>query len=191
MSTDTATRILDAAQQLMVARGYNAFGYADIAEVVRISKPSIHFHFSTKAELVRQLLLRYRDTVRINLEHLSAAVPEPLAQLRAYAAYWEQCIRDDKAPFCLCAMLASELLSLPDEVAAEVKLYFRDLDGWLRTTLENGAAQGQLVLPRGAAVEAESFMANAHGAMLSARVYGDADVFARIAGGAIDRLTAR
>jgi TetR/AcrR family transcriptional repressor of nem operon len=85
-------------------------------------------------------------------------------------------------------MLASELLSLPPEVAAEVKLYFGDLAAWLTDTLEKGAAQGQLLLPRGAAVEAESFMASAHGAMLSARVYGDADVFARIVGDAIDRL---
>ena len=188
MSSDTANRILDTAQHLIVTRGYNAFSYADIAEVVSVSKPSIHFHFATKAELVRQLLLRYRDTVQVNLAQLAAQVPDPVAQLRAYAGHWEKCIRDDTAPFCLCAMLASELLSLPSEVAAEVKLYFGDLAAWLTHTLEQGAAHGQLILPRGAAVEAESFMASAHGAMLSARVFGDADVFARIVGDAIDRL---
>ena len=191
MSTDTAQRILDTAQHLIVTRGYNAFSYADIAEVVKVSKPSIHFHFATKAELVRQLLLRYRDEVRINLERASAMLPDPLAQLRAYAGHWEACIRDDRASFCLCVMLAAELLSLPAEVAAEVKLYFQELDHWLTATLEKGAAQGRLVLPRGAAVEAESFIASAHGAMLSARVGRDADLFARIVGDAIDRLTAR
>ncbi|MRW84483.1 TetR family transcriptional regulator [Pseudoduganella sp. FT26W] len=188
MSSDTANRILDTAQHLIVTRGYNAFSYADIAEVVSISKPSIHFHFATKAELVRQLLLRYRETVQVNLAQLAVQVPDPVAQLRAYAGHWEKCIRDDTAPFCLCAMLASELLSLPSDVAVEVKLYFGDLADWLTHTLEKGAAQGQLVLPRGAAVEAESFMASAHGAMLSARVFGDADVFVRIVGEAIDRL---
>jgi len=188
MSSDTANRILDTAQRLIVTRGFNAFSYADIAEVVGISKPSIHFHFATKSELVRQLLLRYRDTVKVSLEQLSVQVPDPVAQLRAYAGYWEQCIRDDTAPFCLCAMLASELLSLPPDVAAEVKGYFGDLAAWLTSTLEQAAAQGQLRLPRGAAFEAESFMASAHGAMLSARVYGDADIFARIVGAAIDRL---
>lgn len=190
MSTDTAERILDTAQHLMVTRGYNAFSYADIAAVVNVSKPSIHFHFATKAELVRQLLLRYRNTAKTNLELASTQIPDPLARLRAYASYWENCIRTDSAQFCLCALLASELLSLPAEVAAEVKLYFRDLTAWLTTTLESGAAQGQLVLRRGAAAEAESFMASAHGAMLSARVYGEADVFAGVVGDAIDRLSA-
>jgi TetR/AcrR family transcriptional repressor of nem operon len=190
MSSDTANRILDSAQHLIVTRGYNAFSYADIAEVVSVSKPSIHFHFATKAQLVRQLLLRYRDQVKLNLEHLSTTLSDPVAQLRAFASYWENCIRDNSASFCLCAMLASELHALPPEVAAEVKLYFDDFGAWLTATLKKGAAQGQLHLPRGAQVEAESFMASAHGAMLSARVYGDADVYARIVGGTIDRLRA-
>ena len=189
MSTDTAQRILDTAQQLIVQQGYHGFSYADIADVVLVKKPSIHFHFATKAELVRQLLIRYREQARSGLAQLSAAVPDPLAQLRAYAGYWEACIRDDRAPFCLCALLAAELLSLPEELVADVKLHFRDLAAWLAATLEKGEAEGKLVLPRGAAAEADAFMANVHGAMLSARVYGSADVFAAVVGDAIGRLS--
>jgi TetR/AcrR family transcriptional repressor of nem operon len=191
MSSDTADRILDTAQQLIVAKGYNAFSYADIAEVVGISKPSIHFHFATKAALVHKLLERYRDTLKGSLEQLAQNVPDPLGQLQAYAGYWEHCIRDNSAPFCLCAMLASELLSLPPDVAGQVRLYFDDLAGWLAAVMEQGVAQGRLRLARGAVAEAESFMASVHGAMLSARVYGDADVFARIASDAIGRLQAK
>jgi TetR/AcrR family transcriptional repressor of nem operon len=191
MSTNTADRILDTAHRLIVSQGYHGFSYADIAEVVKISKPSIHFHFPTKAELVRQLLVRYRDSARTGLEQMAAQVPDPLARLRAYAGYWENCIRDESAPFCLCALLAAELLSLPEEVAAEVRRYFGDMTAWLAATLEQGAAQGCLAVPRGAADEAESFMASAHGAMLSARVHGNAGVFALIMGDAIDRLSAR
>ena len=191
MSSDTASRILDTAQQLIVAQGYNAFSYADIAEVVGISKPSIHFHYATKGVLVQKLLERYRDNLKTNLAQLAGSVPDPLDRLRAYADYWENCIRDNSAPFCLCAMLASELLSLPPEVAAQVRLYFGELEAWLTGTLEQGATRGQFKLARGAAAEAESFMASTHGAMLSARVFGNADVFARIVGEAIGRLQAK
>lgn len=190
MSTDTAERILDTAQRLMVTRGYNAFSYADIAEVVKVSKPSIHFHFATKALLVQKLLQRYRAAARAGLETASASLPDPVARLRAYAGYWEECIRNDSAPFCVCALLASELPSLPPEVAAEVRGYFRDLAAWLTATLEQGAVQGKLVLRRGAAADAESFMACVHGAMLSARVYGDVEVFSGVVGDAIARLRA-
>lgn len=190
MSSDTAERILDTAQRLMVTRGYNAFSYADIAEVVKVSKPSIHFHFATKAVLVQKLLQRYRAAARAGLEKASAALPDPLARLHAYAGYWEDCIRDDSAPFCVCALLASELPSLPPEVAAEVRAYFRDLAAWLAATLEEGAAQGRLVLRRGAAPDAESLLACVHGAMLSARVYGEVAVFSGIVKEAIAGLSA-
>lgn len=191
MSNDTAERILDTAQQLIGGRGYNAFSYADIAEVVKISKPSIHFHYATKAVLVQRLLQRYRATLREKLAEMPGFLPDPVARLRAYAAYWESCIRDNSAPFCVCALLAAELPSLPGEVAVEVKGYFRDLAGWLAATLEEGAAKGKLVLPRGAVLEAESLMACVHGAMLSARVYEDADLFAHVVGDAIGRLLAK
>src|SRR5471032_1846754 len=72
MSNDTAQRILDSAQALIVERGYKGFSYADIAEVVKISKPSIHFHYPTKAVLAQQLVLRYREDALAKLWQLSA-----------------------------------------------------------------------------------------------------------------------
>src|SRR5471032_2219658 len=72
MSNDTAQRILDSAQTLIVERGYKGFSYADIAEVVNVSKPSIHFHYATKAVLVQQLVLRYREGTMAKLGQLSA-----------------------------------------------------------------------------------------------------------------------
>jgi TetR/AcrR family transcriptional repressor of nem operon len=190
MSTDTAERILDTTRRLIAERGYNAFSYADIAAVVKISKPSIHFHFATKGALVQKLLVLYRAALRDKLAEATTLLPDPLARLRAYTGYWESCIRDNSAPFCVCALLAAELPSLPEEVATEVKGYFRDLAAWLTATLEDGARQGKLALRRGAVAEAESLMAGVHGAMLSARVSGgDADLFAAIVGDAVERLS--
>jgi len=45
---DTRTRILDTAEQLVRTRGYYGFSYADIADRIGISKPSIHHHFKTR-----------------------------------------------------------------------------------------------------------------------------------------------
>jgi TetR/AcrR family transcriptional repressor of nem operon len=56
MQGETAERILDAANALLIDRGYSAFSYADIAETVKIRKASIHHHFPTKAGLVVAVL---------------------------------------------------------------------------------------------------------------------------------------
>lgn len=188
-NTDTANRILNCAQTLMVERGYNAFSYADIAALVHISKATIHHHFPTKSLLARDVLTRYRENVRVLMSSMKGVVPDPLGRLKAYASFWETCIRDNSTPFCVCALLAAEIPTLPDEVSAEVRGHFRELARWLAMIMEEGKEQGVLRLESPAAVEAESFMAAIHGAMLASRAYGDWAVFASVAREAIRRLT--
>lgn len=187
MSNDTAERILDRAQGLMVERGYNAFSYADIAEVVKVSKASIHFHFATKAVLAEQVVRRYREGAIAQLRLLSGQVREAPARLEAYAGYWESCISGNK-PLCMCALLGSEILTLPDQVKSEVETFFRDVESWLASTLEEGSRQGSLQLRRSPALEAKSLLALVYGALLAARIFGDATAFAAVVGDGIGRL---
>jgi len=186
----TAEDILRCAHTLIVAGGYQGFSYADIGEKVGIRNASIHHHFPTKAGLVRTLVVRYRATVEAGIAQLEREVPDPVERLRAYTRYWETCIAEGTAPFCVCALLASQLPALPEEVAQEVRAHFRTLAGWLTTVLERGANQGRLRLTGPAATEADVFMATVHGAMLSARAYGEAGAFAAIASPLVERLIA-
>jgi TetR/AcrR family transcriptional repressor of nem operon len=187
--SSTADDILTCARSLIVAGGYNGFSYADIAQVVGIRKPSIHHHFPTKADLVRTLVARYREEAEVGLAQLEAHVPDPAEQLRAYLGFWENCIADASLSFCVCALLASELPMLPDAVAVEVRAHFRLLSAWLTAVLERGMQQGRLHLMSTPRFEAEAFMATVHGAMLSARAYGDPTVFGLITAPLLDRLS--
>jgi len=188
--SNTAEDILACARALIVAGGYNGFSYADIADVVGIRKASIHHHFPNKVDLVKAIVTRHRQGTQEGLAALQLAVPEPLPMLRAYAKYWEQCIEDLSAPFCVCALLAGELPVLPAEVASEVRAYFRILSSWMAAALERGVQDGSVKLAHSPAVEAEVFMASVHGAMLSARAYGEASLFGTITMAQLDRLSA-
>lgn len=190
-SSSTADDILACARSLILGGGYNGFSYADIAEVVGIRKPSIHHHFPSKADLVRTLVVRYREAAEAGMANLEHAISDPAGQLRAYIDYWKACIGDASAPFCVCALLANELPVLPEEVAVEIRAYFRFLSGWLTTLLERGAAQGVITLRATPRVEAETFMATVHGAMLSARAYGESAIFATIMDPQLARLSAK
>lgn len=187
-SSNTADNILRCAQSLIVAGGYNGFSYADIAKVIGIRNASIHHHFPSKADLVRALVARYREQAQAGIAELERRMPAPPAQLQAYAGYWEACIADPASSFCVCAMLASEMPMLPDEIALEVRAHFRALSAWLASVLERGASQGSLRLTAPATAEAEIFMASVHGAMLSARAYGDAKMFGAIVKPVLARL---
>jgi len=189
--SSTADDILASARSLIVAGGYNGFSYADVAEIVGIRKPSIHHHFASKVDLVRTLVSRYRAEAEAGLAALERNVPDPRDQLKSYVGYWEACINDATAPFCVCALLASELPILPEEVALEVRAHFRALASWLASVMERGKRKGRLKLSGTALVEAEGFMATVHGAMLSARAYGDPKMFGVITAPLLERLSAK
>jgi len=181
--------ILACARSLIVTGGYNGFSYADIADVVGIRKASIHHHFPSKVDLVRTLVARYREEAEAGMTHLEHQISNPLELLRSYVGYWEACIEDASAPFCICALLASQLPVLPEEVGLEVQAHFRYLSAWLTSVLERGAQHGQLQLTSTPHAEAETFMATVHGAMLSARAYGDPKIFGVVTAPLLQRLT--
>ncbi|MEI4481847.1 MULTISPECIES: TetR/AcrR family transcriptional regulator [unclassified Phyllobacterium] len=185
----TSEKILDVAQSLIVAGGYNGFSYADISAAIGIRKASIHHHFPTKAELVAVLVDRYRGQAEAGLSSLRSQVANPDEQLQAYLNYWDTCIRDASQPFCVCAMLAGEMQMLPDEVASRVRAHFQSLATWLAAVLSAGAEQGLFRLNRSPEEEAQMLMASVHGAMLSARAFDDPGLFIAIISSQIAKLT--
>jgi TetR/AcrR family transcriptional repressor of nem operon len=187
----TSEKILDVAQSLIVAGGYNGFSYADISAAIGIRKASIHHHFPTKAELVSVLVDRYRRQAEAGLESLRGELSSPAEQLQSYLNYWRTCIRDASPSFCVCAMLAGEMQMLPEEVASRVRAHFQSLAGWLTSVLRAGREQGLLRLNNRPEEEAQMLMASVHGAMLSARAFSDPGLFTTIVTPQIIKLLGR
>src|SRR6195952_4260768 len=191
MQGETADRILQSAKTLISDLGYSAFSYADISEAVQIRKASIHHHFPTKASLVVAVLKAHRERLLQGTQFLTQKFDDPLARLHAYVQHWEGCIRDKSQPFCIAALLAAELPSLPEEVRLEVQQHFLELSGWIRETLEDGINKRTLKLQGTPEDEAQTFMALVHGAMLSARALGSSDVFQAVTNTALQRSSTR
>jgi TetR/AcrR family transcriptional repressor of nem operon len=190
MEQTTSEKILDVAQTLVIAGGYNGFSYADIADAVGIRKASIHHHFPTKAELVSALLERYASQMAQGLSAVSANIPSPPGQLHAYLGHWQKCITDASQPFCVCAMLAGEMQLLPENVASRVRRHFENLARWLTSVLTAGTEQGLFKLEGTPEAQAQILMASVHGAMLSARAFGAPDIFATILDPQMAKLSA-
>jgi len=184
----TSEKILGIAQSLIVSGGYNGFSYADIASAIGIRKASIHHHFPTKADLVSMLVDRYRQQTEAGLKALQQQLSSPAEQLQAYVDFWQTCIRDASLPFCVCAMLASEMQMLPEEIASRVRAHFHNLATWLTSVLRAGVEQNLFRLDKPPEEEAQMLMASVHGAMLSARAFDDPELFVKIIGPQVARL---
>jgi TetR/AcrR family transcriptional regulator, transcriptional repressor for nem operon len=184
----TASRIIQAGQQLIMRRGYSGFSYADIAEAIDIRKASIHHHFPAKTDLVIAVLNDWREAFEADMAALDASGADALAQLRAYVGHWERCIADDTAPFCVAGMLGAELPALPEEVAKEVKVFFDNLTAWMEQVLASGLKNGLVKLASPVQTEAATLVSLVYGAMLAARAYGGVALFKDVTGSAVERL---
>jgi TetR/AcrR family transcriptional regulator, transcriptional repressor for nem operon len=183
-AADTAQRILDVAERLVQTRGFNGFSYADIAEALRVTKASLHYHFPSKADLGRRLIERYETSFLAALGAIEAGSAEPRAQLKRYAQIYADVLRDDR--MCLCGMLASDYATLPKAMKDEVRHFFDENEKWLAAVLERGRKAGSLGFKGPATEAARVLVGSLEGAMMLARSYGDASRFDTAA----DRLIA-
>lgn len=188
-TTSTAERIVEAGRQLITMRGYNGFSFADIADTVGVRKASVHHHFAAKSDLAVAVVEQSRSAVLARAAEFDGGETDAAEALRGYTDYWERCIGDGSAAFCLAAVLAAEAPGLPPAVAAAVRAHFSDLAAWLATVLALGRRQGAFAFEGPPEGEAERFMAAVYGAMLAARIFGEPERFQRIVRSFVRRLT--
>src|SRR4051794_3176678 len=179
--SDTAERILDTAEQLVQARGFNAFSYAQVAAQLGITTASLHYHFPGKAELGRALIDRYADRFTRALEQIDRQPATPAAaKLAAYAGLYANALRDHG--MCLCGMLAAEYQTLPEPIVEAVVAFFDDNERWLEHILDEGGADSSLRFDGSPRDTARMILSGLEGAMLVARPYGDVERFQAIVG---------
>lgn len=167
----TASRILDVAERLVQVRGFNGFSYADVAGALGITKPALHYHFASKADLGEALINRYSTRFGQALAAIDAGTPVAPAKLRRYAELYLDVLRDQR--MCLCGMLAAEYPTLPDAMRASVVSFFDQNEAWLGAVLEQGRDEGSLHFAGSARDTARMIISCLEGAMLVTRPYGD------------------
>ena len=186
--SDTQTKILDIAEGLVQSRGFNGFSYADVAEELHITKPALHYHFSSKAELGEALISRYAARFAAALADIDANLIDAPAKLEAYANLYLEVLR--KKRMCLCGMLAAEYQTLPKPMTKTVVRFFDDNERWLGAVLEQGRRDHTLAYPGSTSETARMIVSVLEGAMLVARPYGDITRFQATATRLLGDLTA-
>ena len=164
--TGKALDILHAARMLMMDRGFNGFSFRDVAADVGIKSASIHYHYATKADLAEATAQAYRETFKEALAQFDATSASDL--LRAYGALFVTTLRE-QGQLCLGGMLAADTASLPEQVRAEVSLFFNEQSEWVANVVREGQAAGDLRTDLDAAMFAKMFVSSLEGAMMVSR----------------------
>ena len=120
----TRERILDAAQDLVLDRGYVGMTVEHVLHRVGITKGAFFHHFKTKDDLAKALLRRFADRdaqvyseTRERAEKLS---DDPLQQMLIFIRLFEDMFGELKEPYpgCLFASYLYELQQFDEETRA-------------------------------------------------------------------------
>ena len=140
--SDTATRILDVAEELVQTRGLNAMSYADVSSRVGITNASLHYHFPAKADLAKALVDRYSERFFAALDEIERSKPDVADRLRAYVDIYGAVLASGR--MCLCGMLASDFETLPGAVQESVSEFFERSYSWLEHVIDQGIAERRI-----------------------------------------------
>ncbi|MEO0715987.1 MAG: TetR/AcrR family transcriptional regulator [Planctomycetota bacterium] len=169
-TTDTANRLLDSAQALIVERGYNAFSFKDLADEVGIRTASIHYHFPTKGDLGVALMKRYLDGLDELLDGIDRSGRSHAGKLeRLHKAYAQT---ETCGVLCLCGSLASDLRTLPEPLQAAVCDYLRRSERWLERVIAEGVADGEFAFDGRPIDAATAYLSSLQGGLVLSRTRG-------------------
>jgi TetR/AcrR family transcriptional repressor of nem operon len=176
--TDTRTRLLDAAQDLVQRVGANAMSYQHLSDEVGIRKASIHHHFPTKTDLLAALIDRYREDFLKVVDRITASDADAPARLKRFCDLFDATLQADACEkACPCGMLGAEIATLEPAAADRLKGFYRDLLGRIGRTLDEGRRDGSFQFDGRPADLARLLFSMLEGGMLVARVEGGRDAF--------------
>lgn len=172
----TKQRILDAAQQVVLRRGFAATSVDDIQEAAGISRGTFFYHFPSKDDLARALINRYAEQDRALVHGLMARAEklanDSLQQALIFLALHEELFEEMEGgdPGCLFASYSYEAglfdAETHDVVRESIELWRRvlggkleeamtrhdvriaDSDPYLLADLAYGVLQGAFILAR-------------------------------------------
>src|SRR5215212_10051940 len=123
MSVATATtkeRILDAAEELMLAKSFHSVGLNEILSAVRVPKGSFYHYFSSKEQFGVELLRHYvTDSTAFKRRLLLTQDlhPDPLERLTLFFnGAISRILENECQPACLVIKLSAEVATMSDDM---------------------------------------------------------------------------
>ena len=132
----TRANIVAAADDLFYRRGFTHTSFADIADIVGISRGNFYFHFKSKDEILEAVIeLRLANTA-LMLEQWEHAGKTPVGRIRQFIDMLTTNQIDIKRSGCPIGSLCTELAKLNHASQKEANRLFTLFRSWLRSQFE-------------------------------------------------------
>ena len=123
-----------AAKELKL-KGINGFSFRELAASVGIKSSSVHYHFKSKRDLLKVLVIEYRKELLSALKKIEENSHSLKESLIAVVNYFEKAL--DKNELCVCGILAAEKNLISEDIIIEIKATFSELEKWIKAMISN------------------------------------------------------
>ena len=192
-TADTQNRILNTARRLFHQQGYTAVGVADICRQAGVVKGSFYHFYSSKAELLNDVLRRNWKNTSDALDHLQTARGTGREKLARFVgmivAHARHMNAEEGAIYgCNIGVIASEMG--PSERTAESTItdIFSQWLTALTRLVESGQADGSIGREREADELAVALLASIQGMSVLGRTFNDPNMLQSAADNALNQL---
>lgn len=140
--TNRRDELLRAAARLFVEKGFEATTTRDIATAVGMRSGSPFYHFRSKQELLKAVMIEGLEAGYRRLQDASAGIEDPVLRLHALVRAHLGSLLEGN---CQAPMLLNESRSLDTSARAEIAAAFDRYQTPWQTTLDELAAEGKIV----------------------------------------------
>lgn len=171
-------KLLDAAQSLMLAKGFTATTVDEICETAKLTKGSFFHYFKSKEELGRAALDRFVST----MQQITQQAPfhkerDPLKRVYGYVDFMIRMAKDPRTPkSCLLGTFAQELSDTHPKIRSRCAEHFCLWAEAFKKDLDEAKAKYRPKAAIDTQELAEHFIAVAEGALILARAKQDTGV---------------
>ncbi|WP_428660689.1 TetR/AcrR family transcriptional regulator [Runella sp.] len=130
----TRESILQLADTLIRDKGYNAFSFNDISKSIGIKTASVHYHFPTKTDLGIAIVRTHIE--RVTALRAAQKDQPPLKKLESFLSIYTKVKAENKV--CIVGSLATDLLTVEEEMKSELKILTKLILEWVTEILEEG-----------------------------------------------------
>lgn len=184
-SEHSRDRILEAAQELVMARGFAGTSIDDIVKKAELTKGAFFHYFKGKADLAHALVERHARGDLAMFEEFAAqaeaASTDPLEQVLLFLAYFEKYISNsvDPSPGCMYAVYTYESMQFEPAVRDFVADILRQWTSIYVRKFQEVLDRYEPAIPVTARQLAEMIVSIVEGGLVLQRAYGDVRVTSR------------
>ncbi len=171
----TKAQIIALAEQLIRTRGYNAFSYKDISDVLHIKNAAVHYHFPTKTDLGVEVLTAALERLHEQKEAWKN-LPED-EQIHNFIEVF--CRQPGRGLICIMGSMSPDYDTLPPPVQEQLNKVAAELLEWVAERLESGRMNKLFHFEGDPYDRALLVTTNLQASLLMSRVLGN-EVFTRM-----------